>query len=175
MAPEQGKTLEALQTAIQMEIDGKAFYLKASEESSNELGKKLLQTLAAEEDTHRQKFEQIYRLVQEKNEWPDVNFQPEGGKKLRTIFASAADKVSKFHPLSTESDAIRAAMGMENKTYDYYIQQSKAATYPAQKEFYEKLAAEERGHFLVLRDYHEFLNNPVGWFVEKERPSLDGG
>ncbi len=172
---EQSKTLEALQTAIHMEIDGKAFYLKASEESSNELGRKLLKTLAGEEDMHRQKFEQIYGLVKDKNGWPDIEFKPEGGKKLRTIFADAANEVSKFHPLSTESDDIRTAMGMENKTYDYYIKQSKVATYSAQKELYEKLAAEERGHFLVLRDYHEFLNNPVGWFVEKERPSLDGG
>jgi rubrerythrin len=53
MVTEQNKTLEALQIAIQMEIDGKEYYLKASQESSNELGKKLLQALAAEEDTHR--------------------------------------------------------------------------------------------------------------------------
>ena len=50
MTTEQDKTLEALQIAIQMEIDGKEFYLKASRESSNELGKKLLQALAGEED-----------------------------------------------------------------------------------------------------------------------------
>ena len=54
MAKEQDKTLGALQTAIQMEIDGKEFYLKASRASNNELGKKLLRSLASEEDIHRQ-------------------------------------------------------------------------------------------------------------------------
>ena len=39
MANEQDKTLKALETAIQMEIDGKEFYLEASESSGNELGK----------------------------------------------------------------------------------------------------------------------------------------
>ncbi len=59
METEQDKILEALQIAIQMEIDGKEYYLKASQESSSELGKKLLASLAAEEDIHRQKFEEI--------------------------------------------------------------------------------------------------------------------
>ena len=41
MSTEQDKTLAALQYAIQMEIDGKEYYLKASEAASNETGKKL--------------------------------------------------------------------------------------------------------------------------------------
>ena len=70
MVTEQDKTLEALQIAAQMEIDGKEYYLKASQESSNELGKKLLQSLAAEEDIHRQKFEGIYNAIRNKKAWP---------------------------------------------------------------------------------------------------------
>jgi len=74
MVTEQDKTLQALQTAIQMEIDGKEYYLKASRESGNELGKKLLQSLAAEEDLHRQKFEQIYDAIKSKKAWPETDF-----------------------------------------------------------------------------------------------------
>ena len=66
MATEQNKILEALQIVIQMEIDGKDYYLKASQESSNELGRQLLQSLAAEEDIHRQKFEEIYNAIRNK-------------------------------------------------------------------------------------------------------------
>ena len=57
MTSEQDKTLKGIQVAIQMEIDGKDYYLKASQESGDQLGKKLLEKLAAEEDLHRQKFE----------------------------------------------------------------------------------------------------------------------
>ena len=56
MTTEQDKTLEALKTAIQMEIDGKEYYLKASQRSNNQLGKQLSQSLADKEDDHRQKF-----------------------------------------------------------------------------------------------------------------------
>jgi len=57
MESEQNKVLEALKTAIKMENDGKECYLNAVLKSDNEAGRKLLQSLALEEDTHRQKLE----------------------------------------------------------------------------------------------------------------------
>ncbi len=176
MATEQDKTLEALQIAIQMEIDGKEYYLRTSQESSNELGKKLLEALATEEDTHRQKFEEIYGAIRGKKAWPVSDFQPDGGKRLRTIFARATEEMGpNVKALATELDAIQTAMDMENKTHDFYKSQGKDATYDTERDFYETLAAEEREHHLILLDYYEYLKDPAGWFVRKEHPSLDGG
>ena len=176
MATEQESTLKGLNTAIQMELDGKQFYLKASEESSNEAGRKLLESLAAEEDVHRQKFEEIFKSIREKNAWPEVNYRPDGGSSLRTLFARAMQQVGKsVKAAKSELDAVQTAVGMEGKTYDFYISQSQAAPYPAARGFYEALAAQEREHQLILLDYQEYLKNPAGWFVEKEHPSLDGG
>ncbi len=176
METEQEKTLQALQTAIQMEIEGKEHYLKASQESSNETGKKLLQSLAAEEDVHRQKFEQIYQTIQLHRAWPAPDFQPDGGKRLRTIFAGAIEESgAKVKAPATELDAVEIAMAMENKTYDYYKSQEGNAPYDAERDFYRMVAAEEREHYLILLDYYEYLKDPAGWFVNKEHPSLDGG
>jgi len=176
MVTEQDKTLEGLQIAIQMEIDGKEHYLKASEESDNELGRKLLQSLSAEEDIHRQKFEEIYEAVRSKKAWPTTDFEPDGGKRLRTIFARASEEIgTSVKVVNTEFDAIKIAMDMETKTYDFYKSQSKEATYDAERDFYEALATEEREHHLILLDYYEYLKDPAGWFVTKEHPSLDGG
>jgi len=176
MATEQNKTLKALQIAIQMEIDGKEYYLKASQESSNELGKKLLESLASEEDTHRQKFEEIYSAIRSKKAWPATDFQPDGGKRLRTIFTRATKEIGpSIKSLATELDTIQTAMDLENKTYDFYKSQGGNATYDTERGFYETLAAEEREHHLVLLDYYEYLKDPAGWFVRKEHPSLDGG
>ena len=176
MVTEQNKTLEALKIAIQMEIDGKDYYLKASQESSNELGRKLLQSLAAEEDIHRQKFEEIYNAIRDKKAWPVTDFQPRGGRGLRTIFARATEEMgSNVKTLTGELDAIQTAMDMENKSYDFYKSRGKDAAYDVEREFYETLAAEEREHYLVLLDYYEYLKDPAGWFVKQEHPSLDGG
>jgi len=176
MVTDQDKTLEALQIAIQMEIDGKEYYLKVSQESSSELGKKLLASLAAEEDVHRRKFEEIYNAIRNKKAWPVTDFQPDGGKGLRTIFARATEEMgANIKAPATELDAIQTAMNMENKTYDFYKSQGGNATHDAERDFYETLATEEREHHLILLDYYEYLKDPAGWFVKKEHPSLDGG
>ncbi len=176
MATEQSKTLEALQFAIHMEIDGKEFYLKASRKSSNGIGKKLLNTLAFEEDFHRQKFQQIYDAISKEKAWPETDFKPDGGRALRTVFARALEEGSlDITAPVTELDSVQAAMVMENKTYDYYRSQGKAAAYPIERDFYEALTAQEREHYLILLDYYEFLKDPAAWFVSKEHPSLDGG
>ena len=176
MVIEQDKKLEALQTAIQMEIDGKQYYLKASQESTNELGKKLLQSLATEEDTHRQKFVEIYDAIRNKNAWPAVDFQPDGGKTLRTIFARATEEMaSGAEAPASEFEAIESAMAMENKSYDFYNNQGKSTALTSQRGFFETVAAEEREHHMILLDYYEYLKDPAAWFVKKEHPSIDGG
>jgi len=176
MVTEQDKTLGALQIAIQMEIDGKEYYLKASQQSSNELGKKLLKSLAAEEDVHRQKFEEIYSALRNKRAWPETDFQPDKGKRLRTIFASEIEEMgSKVKAPTTELEAVQTAMDMENKTYDFYKIQSRNATYDAERSFYDTVAAEEREHHRVLLDYYDYLRDPAGWFVKMGHPSLNGG
>jgi rubrerythrin len=176
MVDEKNKTLKALKTAIQMEIDGKEFYLEASQSSKNELGKKLLKQLAAEEDAHRKVFEDIYNDISIKKGWPTGKLKTDGGKGLRTIFSAAVAAMDKdFKAIPTELDAVQTAMKMENKTFDFYKRQGAQAAYDAEKQFYEALAVQEEEHYRVLLDYYEFLKNPEAWFVQKEHPSLDGG
>jgi rubrerythrin len=176
MTGEQDTTLGALQTSIKMEIDGKAFYLKASQTSRNELGKKLLERLAAEEDDHRRVFESIYKNIGAEKSWPEKAFKGDGGRGLRTVFALALKDMDKdVKSLATELEAIQTAMAMENKTFDFYKERSGKAKFSAEKQFYEEVAMQEEEHFRVLLDYFEFLKNPAAWFVEKEHPSLDGG
>ena len=44
MENEQAKTIEALQFAVQMEVEGKGFYQQASQKSSNKLASELFQS-----------------------------------------------------------------------------------------------------------------------------------
>ncbi|MFC2025170.1 ferritin family protein [Chloroflexota bacterium] len=176
MVTEQDKTLEVLQAAIQMETDGKEYYLEISRESGNEVGKKLLQSLAAEEDSHRHKFEEIYNAIRNKKAWPVIAPRPDIGKNLRTIFAKETEEIgSNIEAPVTELAAVQVAMDMENKTYDFYKSQGGKAIYDAERNFYQSLAAEEKEHHAILLDYYEYLKDPAGYFVKKEHPSLDGG
>ena len=176
MEDEFGKTLEAIQVAIQMEIDGKEYYQKASGEAGNKVGKELFEWLAGEEDKHRQRFEDIYKTIRKEKAWPSVDIKPRKGDILKTLFSEAMRAAdSDIKATSTELDTIDKAMEMENKTEKFYSSRGGEAAHNAEKRLYTSLAAEERGHFLALVDYREYLIDPAGWFRKAEHHSLDGG
>jgi rubrerythrin len=172
MASEQNRTLEAVTTAIQMEIDGKAFYLRAAKASGNALGSKLFSTLAKEEDNHRLKFKAIFEAIQAKKNWPAVDLEPVAENELKTVFSQAPEQLELK---SSELEDVQIAMGMENKTRDFYKAQAAKATFKAEKDYYEVLSKEETLHHKALFDYSEYLKNPADYFTMKERHSLDGG
>lgn len=170
----QQEVLEALRFAMQMELDGKEYYLKASREANDRLGKELFQWLAGEEDKHRQRFEQIYESVRKDKSWLYIEVKPEAGKGWVNLFNKSA-MGGELKDAGGELDAIAKAMEMEEKTREYYEAQSKKALPEVAKNFYSALAAEERGHYLALVEYREYLIDPAGWFRKVEHHSLDGG
>jgi rubrerythrin len=175
MENEQARALEVLQSAVRMEVDGKQFYQKASQESNNRLARELFTRLAEEEDVHRRKVEQVYQALSRGRGWPDVEPPHDEGKKLKSLFAGAAAELgSSIKVAGSELDAIKTAMDMEIKSYELYHARWEASTFSAEKQFYEALAGEERGHHLVLLDSYEYLKDPAGWFTKSERWSLDG-
>jgi len=175
MENEQAKTIEVLQLAVRMEVEGKEFYQKASQKSSNKLAKELFQQLANEEDVHRRKFVEIYEALRRGQHWPDVEPPSEKGKKIKSLFAEATKALgSKFKVAESELEAIKIAMDMEVKSYNLYHSRSEESTLPVEKRFYDTLAGEERGHHLALVDSYEYLSDPAGWFTKKEHWSLDG-
>jgi rubrerythrin len=176
VAQEQEATLSALKTALKMEEDGKKFYLKASNASRNELGSKLLKQLAEEEDIHQQVFKNIYKSIKEKKGWPDQPLTRHDENSLKTVFAEAIENIGKDYKATTEeANAAKTGMDMENKTVDFYVARSEKTNLQAEKQFYEALVMQERGHFMALQDYYEFLTNPTDYFVRTERTSVDGG
>lgn len=176
MTTEQEKVLEALQTALLMENDGKECYLQAALGSKNEAGRKLLQSLAGEEDIHRHKLETIYHAISADKSWPAVNFDPGRGARIRSAFAGTCEVVGvNVHGAATELDVLDTALEKEKKSYDFYERQAQKAVYEVERDFYDKIAAEEREHELALLDYYEYLKDPAGWFVKTEHHSLDGG
>jgi rubrerythrin len=175
MESEQARTIKVLQLAVQMEVDGKEFYQKASRKSSNKLAKELFRQLANEEDIHRKRFEEIYKALKRGQNWPDVEPPFEKGKTIKSLFAEATKALgSKFKVAESELEALKAAMDMEIRSYNLYHTRSAESMPPAEKQFYKTLAGEERGHHLALLDSYEYLSDPTGWFTRKEHWSLDG-
>ena len=171
---EQDKTIKALQTAIQMEIDGKKFYVNAASGSKNVIGRKLLSQLAEEEEIHRNVFKNIYDAIQSRHSWPKVELRLPDKARLSNLFTETESVAGeKLSDITSEMDIVRTARQMEANTYDFYTLRSQNATAKAEKELYNMIAEQEQQHNLALADYYEFLQNPAGWYVKKEHPNLD--
>ena len=176
MVTEHDTILEALKIAIELEKDGKKYYLQASHESCNEVGRTLFQSLALEEDAHNHKIVEIYNVIQKQEGWPAEIFQPDRGRALRELFTQTCEATGvNVKGAAAELDAINTAIDKEKKSYDFYFRQSQNAIYATERDFYESLAGEEREHELILLYYLEYLSDPVDWFTRMEHHSLDGG
>ncbi len=170
------KVTQALETALQMEVEGKEFYYEASQRSDNPLVKKLLQRLAEEEDVHMQKIREVYEAIKSRAEWPEKETTFKYEKSLRNVFREAIEDMDReAKASSSELETIKIAMNMEDRSYNFYRSRDEEAASSAEKSFYRALAAEERGHYLTLFDSSEYLTDPQAWFTKKEHWSLDGG
>ena len=165
----------ALETALQMEVEGKEFYQKTGQKSVSPLVQELFKNLAAQEDVHYRRVEEVHAAVKAGNKWPEKESTFERPRSLQAVFKDAIEKMgAHFEVPSAEVEALKMAMNMEDKSYSFYRNREEEAVSPAEKAFYKALTGEERVHYLTLQSSHEYLSNPEGWFTMKERWSLDG-
>lgn len=167
--------MEALEIAIKMEIEGKEFYQKASEKSGDKLGKALFMRLAKEEDFHAEKAREIADSLKKGEKPLAIEESLDRGGKLNSIFAKAKKKIEPRRKVaSNEFEVIKIALDMEEKTRKFYEDHSEKAENEFEKRFFHALILEERGHYLSLIDYQEYLIDPTHWFTRTEHISLDG-
>jgi len=167
------KKEEALKRAIEMEEEGKRFYLQAVGRAQSQLARRIFEELAREEDLHIKKIQEIYdRLKEEKplGEWitsvVDLS-------KLEKVFQESL--VEKARGSSDDLEALRFGLEMEDKSIKYYEDLARDTSNAQERRFYLALSHEERGHYLQIMDSIEYLTDPVGWLRLKEKGGLNGG
>lgn len=172
---EAQKALEILQNAIQMERDGRAFYLNAAENSQTALAKNLFRVLADEEIGHQKAAQEIYNAIKAGKDWPEQTVSETHTVNSESIF-SAAMKDPHYQSKKTADDleAVKMALEMEERSFKLYSERSKESVSEAEVSFYQALAHEERLHIVSLGDTEQYLTDPEGWIMEKQHITLDG-
>lgn len=141
----------ALRDAIRLETDGRDFFLKASEKTSDYFGRIIFRSLAEEECRHIERINAIDRSLGEKGEWPF----PEGGAEERgeNIFEKARKQMDEtVRDRTDDLAAVKIAMDLEEKGIQYYSDLAAKAADPRERQFYERLAAEEKRHLEILEN-----------------------
>jgi rubrerythrin len=159
-----------LEYAIQLERDGQAFYGDAAAKTRNPLGKKMFESLAADERRH----EAVLRAVAAEQGVSLEGAMPK--ERIVTLFAELGAAIRAQLGAEPDDNAVlEEALGMERASVELYAGQAGKAGGSEEKALYERLAAEERQHVEILQSTLAYLNDTGHWFLWDEQAILDGG
>jgi rubrerythrin len=166
--------LQALKDAVQMELEGRQFYQEAAKQVKSAGVRDVLEYLAESEKYHIQKFNEIYQSLQKDPAWTEslAAFKPPQHEPYVCVMAMA--KESQASGGADDLQALRTGIKMEECAIDYYTKLAKETNIPLARRFFMSVAHEERGHYLMLMDMHNYLTLPEDWFYVKQMGHVDG-
>ncbi len=156
--------LEAIKGAVQLEIDGRAFFEHAAETTNKKLGKKMFQKLARDEIQHLKTFGQLFTSVIGHEEWK--KYVSESEKSKSSLIEELKERVKKKEKedRTGEIEAIRIGMELERKAIDFFADSAKKTGDPRVKEIFEKISDEEKLHYDLLQAQYDSVTNSGFWF-----------
>ena len=167
--------LQALKDAVQMELEGREFYLQAAKKVESEGVREILEYLAESEKYHIQKFNEIYQSLQKDPAWTEslATFAPPKHEPYVCVMAMAKEK-NQGAGGKDDLQALRTGIKMEECSIDYYLKLAKEIVNPLARRFFMSVAHEERAHYLALMDMHNYLSDPADWFYVTQMGHVDG-
>jgi rubrerythrin len=169
------KLLDMLCRALEMAHQAKTMYEKAVAGCENALSEEIFSILKNEEADHENRIREIYESLKNGKNWSEAWSSCTIGRGPKEpIFDRLAEKYPPANSCVTETEALNLAVAFESACVDFYSQQLSGTADPLEREFIEAMLREERSHHRLLSDMQFYFVDPQGWFLLKERPSLDG-
>ena len=163
----------ALNQAIELEIKGQRFYLKAAECTTNPKGAEMFRSLADDEVIHERILRRQLDALTQGEGWvpvlSTVEGLPEGVAEVTADLAALifpeSEKVCEetLRPDESDQDALLFALQIENESFNLYRELAQTTEDPNGKRMYEYLASAERGHFEQLMLNYEHLSTVGSW------------
>lgn len=171
--------LSVIKQAMQLEDDGRQYYLQATARARNPLAKNTFQWLAEQEQQHKQYFVAYYQIMEEQHDWPPMSqigvSTQAARQEAARIFQQALTQIEEGVPEDIElSELYDGAMELERKSIDLYRTEAERATEHNAREFYEFLTEQERGHLNLLATTLEYLDHPDSWYLTEEQWIVEG-
>ncbi len=142
---------EVLQTALEMERQGRTYYLQAARRVKDPVIKATLEALAHDEEIHEHVIRRYYEAVRKHAGWPDVSNhvsapQP-ARQRIQQIIEQTAGQIGEDE---TYAEVYEKARELELKSRDYYREQADKAEDRELVKFFRFLAGMEQTHLEVL-------------------------
>ena len=166
--------LKALKESVQMEVEGRQFYLEAAKTVKSEGVREIMEYLAEAEVYHIKKFNEIYQSLEKDPAWTESMAAFAPPKHEPYVCVMAMTKENQGTGGKDDLQALRTGMKMEECSIDYYTKLAKETANPLARRFFMSIAHEERGHLLTLQDMHNYLSDPADWFYVTQMGHVDG-
>jgi rubrerythrin len=144
--------MDIYQLAIDMELEGKAYYLRLAQESLDAQLKRVFEILAEEEEGHCQ----LLQALKDKVAVPLINDQLFDAE---TIFRVRLLEHVDLRQVNTVLEAYGQAVVMEQNAIDYYKKMSRIADNAAEKAVFLRMHYEEKKHRFLLENIMELLRD----------------
>jgi rubrerythrin len=160
-----------VETARGTERDGKRFYSAFAAKTPNPLARRMFEGLAAAEDEHLRLIEQLAA-----GEFKTPGARDELVCRLAGVFADVPAEVrEQAAAASGDTEVLKVGLDMEDRSLAFYRKWAASAASSEARALCERLAAEEEGHWKLLRGTLDYLDETGNWFMVQERWSFDGG
>jgi len=144
--------MDIYQLAIDMEREGKRYYLSLAEQAVDLQLKRVFEILADEEEGHCE----MLQALKDKVAMPLVNDQL---MEAETIFRIQLLDHVELRQVNTVLEAYGQAVVMEQNAIDYYKKMSRLADNAAEKAVFLRMYYEEKKHKFLLENIMELLRD----------------
>jgi len=168
--------LQVLKEGMSTEIWGKHFYEQAAARTTSEDGKRVFESLVAEEARHLDILRGEYAALSGGKSYVSIQEAMELAETVEStdIFPEAAQAKQLIPPDASDEQALRMALDFERRGYEFYSQAMEQAASSEEKAVYRFLADAEDKHYAFLQDTLEYLtSNGVWYFDDQELPFFE--
>jgi len=162
--------MDALEIAVKMETDAIAFYTEAAHKTKYPAGKKMFDSVAADEKRHLAMITQIIKGIGATHQ------ESSPIKNVKTVFETLKDEMmKKVEATQDELEAFKIAMQMEKEGKQFYEKTLARVKTDKEKALFRRLIHEEEQHYQIFANTYQFLSDTGNWFLWEERGIVEGG
>lgn len=176
MSAAQDKTLDLFCTAIAIKEKKSALYDAAAKSCPDPVGVETFKMLKTAEDDHLGRITAVYEEAKKGKVAADAcqfhDFEAVDKKALLRRIAHQKGKIPKA--CLDDVTAIETGLVLENEAITFFDRHLQGAKDPAERDFLQRIIAEEREHHILLADLKFYYADTEGWFLEKGHQVLDG-
>lgn len=159
--------------ALELAEHGEDFYAGLASSCGDDVGREVYTMLGARKKAHADMMQSMKSGLEQGNSWDAVcTYDELGGEVLEKYRDILAGK-ERNEACTSELGALETAKELEENAFRFYSDWMPRAESAAEKEFVERMIAQQREQHLALADLHGFFEDPEGWMRNRDG-GLDG-